>query len=371
VLAAQGHEVSVICSNSTYAGGSHDEEAPAVTVHRVPTLGFSHGRFARPLSYLSFLIGALWTGCRTPRADVVVTMTTPPMLFVIGAILQRLRGVRHFIWVMDLFPEAFVDVGVFKANSMVTRLLYRIADRAYARADGVITIGECMRSRLQGRGIPEHKLHVVENWADGKSIFPIARRRGGPLVLMYSGNMGLSHDIDTLLFAIESLKNDARFEFRFVGSGVGQTRVKEWCQQRGLENVTFFPYCSREQLSESLSEADIGLVTQRTECAGSVVPSKVYGLMAAGRPILYIGPQATTPSMIVGRFQCGWQVECGDGTGLVHLLEQLQAERDKIPLAGVRAREAFLKNYDMPQAAFRLGSLLGAELRATARVHVA
>ena len=371
MLAAQGHEVSVICSNSTYAGGSPDEEAPRVTVHRIPTLGFSHGRFARPLSYLSFLVGALWAGCRMPRVDVVVTMTTPPMLFVIGAILQRLRGERHFIWVMDLFPEAFVDVGIFKAKSLVTRLLYRIADRAYARADGVITIGECMRSRLQGRGIPEHKLHVVENWADGKSIFPIARRRSGPLVLMYSGNMGLSHDIDTLLFAIEALKSDPRFEFRFVGSGVGQTRIREWCQQKGLDNVTFLPYCSREQLAVSLSEADIGLVTQRTECAGSVVPSKVYGLLAAGRPILYIGPQATTPSAIIRRFQCGWQVECGDGPGLVRLLEGLQAERDSIPSAGVRARDAFLKNYDMPQAASRLCSVLGAELGATEQVPVA
>ncbi len=358
----------MICSNSTYAIGSVKEEAPPVTVHRIPAMAFSRGKFARPFSYLSFLIGALWRGYRIRDVDMVVTMTTPPMLFVIGAILQRLRGARHFIWAMDLFPEAFVDVGVFKPKSLLVRLLHGIADRAYAHADGVVAIGECMRRRLRGRKIPEDKLHVAENWADGRSIFPIPHHRSDPLVLLYSGNFGLSHDIETLLFAMESLKDDERFEFRFVGSGVGQAQIKEVCRKKGLRNVTFLPYCSRAKLAESLSEADIGLVTQRAPCIGSVVPSKVYGLMAAGRPILYIGPNATTPSEIVQRFQCGWQVECGDGGGLVTLLEGLYSANDLIPSAGARAREAFLAHYDLPLATSRLCSLLGVDIEGVGRM---
>lgn len=293
--------------------------------------------------------------------DVIVTMTTPPLLGVVGGILQRCRGAKHYIWAMDLFPEALADLDHIHAKSWIARILYWISDWSYASTEGIIVIGECMRRRLLERAIPERKLHVAENWADGNSVFPIARSPEGPLVLLYSGNLGLSHDVDTILFAIEALKNDVRFQFRFVGGGPRQKQIQDFCLNRDVQNVSFLSYCPREQLSESLSEADIGLVTQRPTCAGSVVPSKVYGLMAAGRPLLYVGPRNTTmPFWIIERFQCGWLVDCGDGPGLVALLNTLHERRDLVRSAGLRAREAFLSHYDMPQSVARICSLIGA-----------
>jgi glycosyltransferase involved in cell wall biosynthesis len=220
-----------------------------------------------------------------------------------------------------------------------------------------------MRHRLVERRISEDKLCIAENWADGREIFPIARNREGPLVIMYSGNLGLSHDIDTLLFAMKCLSGDPRFHFRFVGGGQRQRMVQAFCEEHNLQNVEFLPYCTRSKLAESLSQADIGLVTQRAESAGSVVPSKLYGLMAAGRPILYIGPRKTTPFWIIERFQCGWHADCGDGPRLVTLLEELHARPDLVQSAGVRARNAFLREYDLPQGVSRICNLFGAAVR--------
>jgi len=334
------------------------DEPPPVAVRRIFCVPYVAGKLGRILSYGSFLVGCLWRGLWARKADLIVTMTTPPVLSIVGAVLQRKHQARHYIWVMDLFPEALVDVGIFRATSPVVRLLHFISDWSYRRADGIIALGECMRRRLADRHIPGHKLHVAENWADGREIFPIERKRSGPLHITYSGNLGLSHDIDTVLYAIRALKDDPRFHFRFIGGGQKQKLVQETCAMEGLRNVSFLAYCPRTRLAESLSEIDIGLVTQRTTSAGSVVPSKVYGLMAAGRPILYIGPPITTPFWIIERFRCGWQIDCGDGPGLVALLGELDAHSEMVVAAGARAREAFLKNYDRPQGVERICSLL-------------
>jgi glycosyltransferase involved in cell wall biosynthesis len=357
---AEGHDVSVLCGRTGYASVDIMDEPPPVAVRRILCVPYLPGKIGRALSYASFLMGCLWRGLWTRKADLIVTMTTPPVLSVVGAILQRRHRAKHYIWVMDLFPEALVDVGIFHRDALVVRLLHFISDWSYRRADGVVALGECMRRRLAERQIPEHKLHVAENWADGREIFPIERKRTGPLHITYSGNLGLSHDVDTILYAIRALKDDARFHFRFIGGGQRQKYVQEICAAERIRNVSFQSYCPRTRLAESLSEIDIGLVTQRPASAGSVVPSKVYGLMAAGRPILYIGPRTTTPFWIIARFQCGWQIDCGDGPGLVALLNELEAQPEMVPAAGARAREAFLENYDLPRGVARFCALLGA-----------
>ena len=360
VLAAEGHEIEVLCGRSNYATVDVLDDPPPIKIHRLFSAPFVRGRIGRSVSYVSFLLGCLWKGLRMRKVDLIITMTTPPFLPVVGAILQRIRGKRHLIWVMDLFPEALVDIGIFRAKSPIIRVLHWISDWSYSRADAVILIGECMLRRLVEREIPRQKLFVAENWADGREIFPIARCHEAALELMYSGNLGLSHDVETILFAIEMLREDQRFHFRFVGTGQKLIQVQQFCLNHGAQNVSFMPHCSRSRLAESFSKADIGLVTQRPTSAGSVVPSKVYGLMAAGKPILYIGPRNTTSFQMIQRHQCGWQIDCGDGRGLVALIEELHARKDLVVAAGARAREAFLQYYDLPIGVPRICSLINA-----------
>jgi colanic acid biosynthesis glycosyl transferase WcaI len=358
-LVAQGHEVEVVCGRSSYAGTNDTDPEPPVVIRRTPCSPFTRGMAGRMCSYVSFFLGAFWLGLRTPSADMVITLTTPPMLPILGAVLKKLRHKKHFIWEMDLFPEALADVGLLGPNSWIVRLLGEIADWSRRQSDGIISLGDCMRQRLLDRGIPASKIHVAENWADGAAIFPLPLRRNGPLTILYSGNLGLPHDIDTIRYAMRILKTDSHFHFRFVGGGRKRKALSDFCDANQIANASFAPYCRRDEMLMNLAAGDVGLVTQRAACAGTVVPSKTYALMAAGRPVLYIGPRESTPGRIVRRFRCGWQVDCGDGPALVALLKDLEADRGIIAAAGIRARDAFLNHYDLPQGVARICDIIG------------
>ena len=258
-----------------------------------------------------------------------------------------------------MYPDVAVDLNVFRSTSWSSRLTGFLADYAREKADGIIALGECMRGRLMARGIPSEKIHIAENWADGNVIRSQPPASGHCLTVLYSGNLGLPHDVDTISAAMNQLQADDRFHFLFIGAGPRRKSLEQFCKSKELSHVSFAPHRKRDQLSQSLASAHIGLVTQRTECLGSVVPSKIYGLMAAGRPVLFIGPRQATPSLIIERYQCGWQVDCGDAEGVVSLLRKLAAEPQLVRQAGFRARQAFVEHYDLPIRLSRLCDVLG------------
>lgn len=358
-LGEQGHEVYVICGPNGYAVPSAESMPPPVEIIRTPSLVFSRGASARVLSYMSFALASVWYGFRVPKPDLVVTLTTPPLLSLVGTLLRTLRRSRHFIWEMDVYPDVAVDLGVLKPGSWLTRVIGQLADFARMKADGIIVLGECMHDRLIARGVPASKLHLAENWADGNLVRPVPPRNDGKLCVLYSGNLGLAHDVDTITGAMERLKTDDRFRFVFLGAGMRRKPLEQWCTESRLDFVEFLPYQSRERLSQSLGSGDIGLVTLLPACTGSVVPSKTYALMAAARPILFIGSSTAMPARIIERFDCGWQIDAGDVDGLIVLLERLANHPAVVSEAGQRARQAFLQHYDFPTSASRLTRALG------------
>jgi glycosyltransferase involved in cell wall biosynthesis len=357
-LAQQGHDVTVICGRGAYPGSGYNNDPPPVRIRRVPAVPFVRRSAVRALSYLSFMAGALCLSLTVDRPDLVLTLTTPPLLSVVGTLLKRLKGSQHYIWEMDLFPDALVSLGALKAGSVSARFLGRIADYSRHRADGIIALGPCMCERLLKRGIARDQIHIVENWADGRQITPMPYGNGGPLHLVYSGNLGLSHDIETIAWALERLQDDRRFFFSFIGGGARRSELETFCRSRRISNIAFRPYRTRDQVADSLASADIGLVTMKDECIGTVVPSKVYGIMAAQRPILFIGPRSATPALLVRKHDCGWQVDCGDVGRLIQLLERLSEDRRLVWNAGARAREAFLGGYDLEHGTAKLSAVL-------------
>ena len=358
-IEAETIQMTVICGPSGY-GITDDTPCPAVRILRPATTRFSRDTLARILSYGSFLAGAVVAGFRVGRPDTVLTLTTPPLTSVFGRILKLSRGCRHFIWEMDVYPDIAVDLGALKPRSMLTCVIGALADWSRRNADGIIVLGEDMRARLIARDIPEHKIHVAENWADGAEISPLPFS-DGPLVVYYSGNFGRAHDIDTIAAVIEGHANDCRFQFVFAGGGARRQEMESLCRQQSIANVFFRPHSSRAELGASLAEGHLGLVTQLPQTCGSVVPSKTYGIMAAGRPILFIGPREATPARIIERFQCGWQVNPGDAAAVSSLLRKLDSQRELIVEAGARARQAFEKHYDRPMGAARIVKILGLE----------
>ena len=360
----EGSNARVICAANRYAG---EESAPprSVVIHRCPAVPFVRGMLGRFVSYVSFLATSAVHGLRGPSPDTVVTLTTPPGLGAVGTLLQVLRGARHFIWQMDMYPDVAVDVKVLH-RSMITRLIGWVFDISRRRADGIIALGEEMKDRLIAHGVSPEKIHVCHNWADGNEIVPLPFPEG-PLTIHYSGNFGMAHEAVTVRESVKALANDDRFRFVFTGGGKHHDALELLCRASEIANVSFEPYCPREHLGFSLAQGHLGLVTQLPETLGSVVPSKTYGIMAAGRPILYVGPRQATPARIIEEFHCGWQIEPGDVSGLTNLLETLDRRRDLIAEAGARARRAFEEHFDRPIAVARICKVLGIQTAEVAK----
>jgi colanic acid biosynthesis glycosyl transferase WcaI len=357
-LSAEGHQVTVVCAATQYGADISTEPEPAVRILRTGALPFARGKVARSLSYVSFLCGAAWKALSTGKHDLVVTLTTPPGLSVLGTILKLLRGSRHYIWEMDIYPDVAVDLGVMKAGSWAARFLGAVLDLTRAKADGIIALGECMQRRLITHGVPAGKIVIAHNWADGSAILPIPGRHDG-LTVLYSGNLGLAHDVETISTAMNLLKEDDTVQFVFAGAGGRRKEIEDFCRREAIPNVSFLPYQTRRQWAENLNDADIGLVTQNERCCGSVVPSKVYALMAAGRPVLFIGPPNATPARIIDQFACGWRIRCGDSAAVVELLRRLSRSPELVRETSLRARTAFLENYDLPKGVSRVSEALG------------
>jgi colanic acid biosynthesis glycosyl transferase WcaI len=359
-LMERGHKVHVICAQGGYAP-DHIGEPPAVDVHRIKCLRFVRGSLGRLGSYASFFLGTSWRSLRVPRPDIVITLTTPPLLSLVGNLVRFSRGSKHFVWEMDMYPDVAVDLKYIAAGGIVERVVGAVADFSRDRSNGILALGSCMRERLIKRGVSAEKIFVAENWADSQLIRPVAWPPANfPLTVLYSGNLGLAHEVETVASAMVQLKDDTRFQFIFAGGGARRKQLEALCREEGIQTVQFRPYSSKMNLGESLGSGHIGLITQREECLGSVVPSKVYGLLAAGRPVLFIGPRESTLAGIINRFRCGWHIDSGDVPALVQLLKELQNNRTAIQEAGGRAREASLKHFDVRNGVARICDLIGA-----------
>jgi colanic acid biosynthesis glycosyl transferase WcaI len=359
-LADAGHSVEVVCSSGSYGNSKATKlnTTEGVLIRRIRRLSFGHGLGLRIGSYASFLLGALHCATFGRRPDVIVTLTTPPLLSLVGTSTRLIRGSRHVIWEMDMYPDVAVAVGFFPADGLLDRMVGVLADLGRRQADRVIALGPCMRERLESRGVPGAKITVAHNWVDGCLISPRPFPRPSPLVLLYSGNLGRAHDTATVGECMRLLSDAERFQFIFTGGGSGRAALEVDCYSRQAVNVHFLPYKHHEALANHLGRCHLGLITQGASTCGTVVPSKTYGLMAAGRPFIFIGPSEATPARLIKAHRCGWHIEPGNSRGLVDLLELLARNPHLIQDAGGRGREAFLQSYDLPIGADRVVKIL-------------
>jgi glycosyltransferase involved in cell wall biosynthesis len=361
-LARAGHRVSVVCSRRSYPDPSlvypASETIDGVTVFRTWTTGFGRSsRLGRMTDYLGFMVGASRVLALQRDADVVMSLTTPPLVATLGLAAARLRGARSLCWVMDIYPELAFELGMLSRRSPAGRLLAGMADFTLRRADGVIALGETMARKLRAAGAPH--VAVVHNWADGDAIRPYPAaghalredwRWKDRFVILYSGNLGMVHEFDTVLGAAEMLRDEERVLFAFVGDGPRRAHVEREVARRGLGNVEFRPHVTRDALGQSLTAGDIHLVTLRAGVAGLVVPSKIYGILAAGRPTLYVGPDEGEVADILREGECGVRVGLGDSVALADAVRRYLHDRERREDEGRRARTLFESRFTKAQA---------------------
>ena len=275
-----------------------------------------------------------------PRFDVVVAMTTPPLLPALGALYTMLRGGRLVVWLMDLNPDEAVAAGWLREGSLAERVLEGISAWSLRRADEVIVLDRFMRERVLAKGVAAEKIRVIPPWSHAQSVRydPAGReefrRRHGledKFVVMYSGNHSPCHPLDTLLGAAERLGRHHKgtkstkkaIVFCFVGGGSEMPKVRRFARERGLDNIVCLPYQPLEGLSASLSAADLHAVVMGDRFVGIVHPCKIYNILAVGIPFLYIGPEVShiTEMMPAGR---AWAARHGDVDAVVAAVERVE-----------------------------------------------
>jgi putative colanic acid biosynthesis glycosyltransferase WcaI len=359
-LAGDGHECHVLCARGRYQPGAPRPPAfevrHGVHIHRVPATSLGRAStLTRMADYLSFYARALWTGLALPRFDAVVTLTTPPIIGLIGTLLRRLKGSRHVYWSMDLHPDASLALGRMSARHPVVARLSWLGDAVYRQADKVVVLGSYMADRIAAKRVRPDRLVTIPVWSRRDEIYPLPRA-GHPLraelgladkfVAMYSGNLGLAHSFDEFLDAARRLRDRPEIVFLFVGAGPRLSEVRAAQGREGLDNIRLLDYFPRERLHASLSLADVHLISMRHEMTGIVVPGKLYGAMASGRPTLFVGPEHCESADTIRQADCGLTVRQGDADGLVDALTRLAADPELAEQMGARGRAAFLATYE-------------------------
>jgi glycosyltransferase involved in cell wall biosynthesis len=373
--------VHVVTSRQRYDDPSvrlaREETVQGVRVHRVWTTHFGRSRLAgRAIDYLTFYLSAAWRLNALLRAgDVAIAKTDPPLISVPAHWVARRRGARLINWLQDLFPEAAERLGVRLARGALGSAARALRDRSLRAAAMNVVPGEGMARALIGNGsVASERIAVVHNWADGRLIRPLPHRDNSlrnewgladRFVVGYSGNMGRAHEFATVIDAAERLRGARDVMFLFVGGGKHEAWLRDEAARRGLGALfRFRPYQPRERLAESLCVADLHLVTLKPELEGLIVPSKFYGIAAAGRPTLFVGDPDGEIARILRAEDCGLSLRAGDAQGLAQAIVELKADAERRASMGSNARRAFDARFDKPRAMAEWRAILERSLAA-------
>ena len=340
-LARRGHRVIVLTSAAGYDDPSRrypirEHHADGVEIRRIrfASLGKS-GIIRRVVASLAYMAQCLALGATLSRLDGVVFSTSPPFIGIVGALIGLLRRVPVAYWVMDLNPDQLIAVGTLSRKSLLARLLLRLDQFILRRSSLVVALDGRMAARLTTIHAHRGVVQVIPPWSPGvvpvttpRTDNPFARAHGliGDTVIMYSGNHTKSNPLKTLLEAAVRLRDEPRLRFVFVGQGAGKAEVEHYQRRYDLSNVLSLPFQLADDLPMSLAAADVHVVSLGEEMAGIVHPSKVYAAMAAGRPILYLGPPSSHVSDLLERHDIGWRVSHGDVDAVVRTLRGILAD---------------------------------------------
>jgi glycosyltransferase involved in cell wall biosynthesis len=359
-LAGHGHAVTVVTSRAIYGQDQGllpaREERGGVTVVRTATPGRRRGMAGRIGAYLAYYVTAFVAALRLARRGTIfVVKTDPPLLSVPVAIAARLRGATLVHWVQDLYPEIAGAYGMRIADGPVGKLLAALRNWSFRRAARVVAIGDLMAERVERMGVARDRIAVIPNWSNDVDITPSPIRSpslrqdwnipDGAFVLEYSGNLGRAHEYDTLIGAAIALRERRDIVFLFIGGGHMSEQLATRVAELGLTSFRFAPYQPRERLSESLGAGDAHWVSLRPEFEGLIVPSKVFGICAAARPVIAVCAADGELIRLLEPGHACLSAIPGDATALAGAIVTLADDRPRGDRMGAVARDILDRHY--------------------------
>ena len=356
VLADAGLEVHVICSRQCYGDAqarlARVESLGGVAVHRVWSSRFGRNRLpGRAFDYATFFVSSSIAMLRLlERGDTLVAKTDPPLISIPAMMAAKLRGARLINWLQDIFPEVASALGLNPLPQPCNALLRGWRNMSLRSARLNIVLGARMRTHLQTLGIAPERIRVIENWAEldpqapkptGASALRARLGLAGKFIVGYSGNLGRAHEFLTLLDAAQNLRSDPQIVFMMVGGGAGMEQLARLVTARGLQNFCFVPYQPRAGLGDALAAADVHWMSLMPALEGLIVPSKFYGILAAGRPVIFIGDSQGEVAREIRGSGCGATVAIDESEQLARLLREWKADPAHLEAMGKRGRELY------------------------------
>ncbi len=330
-LAGRGHDVTVVCSQRAYDDPAQRYPArevwPGVQIRRIPSLGLGKtARWRRAADFGSYIANCTAHLATLPSFDLVVAMTSPPLISWLGAMFTALTGGRFVFWVMDLNPDEAVAARWLKPDSWAARRLSGMLEFSLRRATYVIALDRFMAQRIIDKGIEPNTVvtlppwshdHIVQYDVEGRDQFRKEHGLDGKYVVMYSGNHSPCHPLTTVLEAARQLRQRKDIAFCFVGGGSEFQTVKRYAREHGLTSISTVPYQPLNKLSASLSSADLHVVVMGDRFVGLVHPCKVYNIRSLNIPYLYVGPHESHVTDLEPSFTAAH----GDVTAVVRHVE--------------------------------------------------
>jgi hypothetical protein len=378
-LARQGHEVRVICGRRKYDEPSvlfpKREVRNGVRITRIWNSSFGKGaKWKRAVDFATWLASAELALCREPKPDVVVTLTTPPLLSVLGARYARKTGARLVPWMMDLNPDEAVAAGWLRQGSMMEKFLRNALEKSFRQSAAIIALDRFMADRIAAKGIERRKIHVVAPWAHDKEVRPdpegskefrVRHKLDDSFVVMYSGNHSPCHSLNAVVQVAREFNGangagsgrrevERKVMFLFVGGGTGWEEIKRIKERENLTNVICLPYEPLEKVGASLGAADLHIVAMGEAFVGLVHPCKVYNLLSLGLPWVGLGPKESHLGDLLkemGESSGCANLRHGDGAALARLIQERAAKPASDPSRMKKVGEHFRQSVLAPRLA--------------------
>ena len=388
-LVKVGYKVKVITGNPTEIPQEiqrenilRKENYKGIDIVRLRNSTFNKYKMTgRVLNYLTFHFLVFFQMLFCEKPDLVYVLSTPPFISFYGLMLKRFKGSKVIYNVQDLFPDLAVELGKLK-NKVFIRFLNKLSELIVRKVDKVVVVGEYMEKRIReellggmsagnsNSASADDHIITIHNWADGEKIKVLRRENDldmdaedggaqnnylkkkwgleGKFVVLYSGNIGYLHEFDTIIDAAEYLDKEGMKEivFVFIGEGIKKRYIEGKVREKGLDNILFFLYQPREMLTYSLGLADVSLATLEKGFEGMVVPSKIYGILASGRPVIAVVGGESEFTEIVRKGKCGEIVKIGDYKRLSEVIINYYNNSEKCYQEGMSGRKYFEENYD-------------------------
>jgi glycosyltransferase involved in cell wall biosynthesis len=366
-LSRMGCKVNVYTAHPTYRSRERarkSEVYEGVQVYRLPSTQLDkNSKLGRILNSVSFFISALVALLLHRTSGPLLIVSVPPFLPFLGYIVRRLKGNPYVALFYDVYPDIAVRLGYLKSGGLMERIWNLMNSLVLGHASRVIALSEPMKEIVFAKAntngqADEQKFQIIHNWVDEGFIKPIAKTENwfvtqqglqDKFIVLYSGNIGLSYDLETIIAAAERLK-DKKMAFLFIGEGGKKKKLQTLVAQRKIQNVMFLPYQPRDVLPFSLTCSDVSLVALEKGVEGLSMPSKLYTILASGRPVIALVEEDSAVARIIRDADCGARVAQNNVEGLVEVLDFYYQNREMMEKQGRNGREYCLRHFTLARA---------------------